>query len=179
MPYYRPPSSSSSLGDLNSVLLSTPIQKFKSFILLGNFNIKFLPNSTNTPLHQELSAITDQLDLHQIVSEPTRCSTRSSSLIDLVFTPNPSAMTFYSTLHPLGSSDHKTLFLSLSWTVPSPCSIHLTIWRYSDADFDVINETLSRLLSAVTKLGDIDLFWNKRKNLFFSTVQKYIHLIVL
>ena len=126
--YYRPPSSS--LSDLNSFLLNTPIKRLKSFILLGDFNINLLPNSANTPLHQELSSLTDQLDLHQIVSEPTRCSNRSSSLIDLVFTSDPSAVTC-STLHPLWSSDHKSLSLALSWSVPSPHPVHRTIWRYS------------------------------------------------
>ena len=117
--------------------------------------------------------MTDQLDLHQIVSEPTRCSIRSSSLIDLVFTSDPSAVTC-STLHPLGSSDHKSLSLALSWSVPSPHPVHRTIWRYSDADFGAINETLPKLFHTVSAPDDIDIFWSRWKNLFLSTVQKYI-----
>ena len=48
---------------------------------MGDFNI----NLTISPLHLKLLSIVSSFNLSQIVTEPTRVSNSTSSLIDLIF----------------------------------------------------------------------------------------------
>ena len=86
--YYRPPSSSNSLTDLEDCLLSISPNQLKSSVFVGDFSINLLSDS---PLSSEILSTMLGFHLHQVVSDPTRVSMsnsnsiRSSSLIDHVY----------------------------------------------------------------------------------------------
>ncbi len=85
---YRPPSSNADyLDHLLTMLSNLDISHFKSFVLLGDFNIDFsFPNHPQMPA---LNVVISSFLLHQVVPCPTHFSHLGvPSLIDLVFCPN-------------------------------------------------------------------------------------------
>ena len=54
-----------------------------NFILVGDFNVNLC--NPHCPLLLKLQSFASSLYLTQVVSEPTRCSSSSNSLIDLVY----------------------------------------------------------------------------------------------
>ena len=108
--FYGPPSQSSSLSDLTSLLSSLGPALSSNLILVGDFNINALSPSNN------LSSFSDFFSLRQLVSSPTHFShSGSPSVIDLAFVP--SSLSFSSShasvLSPVGSSDHNTIMIDI------------------------------------------------------------------
>ncbi|MEW8547185.1 MAG: endonuclease/exonuclease/phosphatase family protein, partial [Candidatus Thiodiazotropha sp.] len=81
---YRPPSASSAWIDLFEEELSVAQTTGLEMILMGDFNIDLI-SCTN---HKWLNLL-QLFDFSQLVSEPTRVTQTSSSLIDHVYTSNP------------------------------------------------------------------------------------------
>ena len=77
--YYRPPSSTPGFADLEDALVSLVPSRLKSCILLGDFNVDLI--STNQ-LSSVLVAMLSSFHFTQVVSEPTRVSKKSTTLID-------------------------------------------------------------------------------------------------
>ena len=81
---YRPPN-----GDINMFvsyledILADFYTKFDSIIIMRDFNINMLNFERN--ISNLLTDVTDTFNLKQIISEPTRITNTSSSLIDLIF----------------------------------------------------------------------------------------------
>ena len=81
--FYRPPGSDNSILDtlfssLCNIYLSLPPKS----LLIGDFNINFLCSSS---LYYKLLSVVSSFNLTQIVTEPTRISKTTSTLIDLIF----------------------------------------------------------------------------------------------
>ena len=84
--FYRPPNAPVSIFDtlLNSICLYVDVSLLSNLILLGDFNVNFC--NSLSPLFSKLQhTIASSLCLTQVVTEPTRLSSTSNSLIDLVF----------------------------------------------------------------------------------------------
>ena len=83
---YIPPNSCQSLFDtLFCTLCNLDVSMFSNFVLLGDFNIDYF--CTQSPLFSKLNFIVSSFNLTQLVSEPTRVSNNSSTLIDLINRP--------------------------------------------------------------------------------------------
>ena len=84
---------------------------FPNFVLLGDFNIDY--NNTSHPFHHHLLGFMSTLCLTQVVSEPTRLSSHSSTLIDLVLLSQPPLLISCHTVPPLANltsyAVHQTL----------------------------------------------------------------------
>ena len=90
---------------------------------------------------------------HQVVSDPTRNSSTSSTLIDHAYVSNPSLLRSCTTAPPLGSSDHSCITLDLTWTVPRPTRHRCMMWS---ADWERASELLPK------SLADIDSHWKSQ-----------------
>lgn len=96
---YKPPNINSSeyLTQLSAILKSV---KTKEFVLTGDVNLDYRDCSS-----KPLKAMAEILGLHQIINEPTRiCNTRSS-ILDLIFTNQPSKYAQSGVIHT-AISDH-------------------------------------------------------------------------
>ena len=114
--FYRPPSSSPALLDtLFFALCNNFVSSSPSFFLVGDFNIDFLVPSTS--LYFKLLSVVSSFNLSQIVSEPTRVSNSSSTLIDLIFVSSIVSVESCVTVPPpLANADH--FGLQLVFTIP-------------------------------------------------------------
>ena len=132
--YYRPPSSSNSLTDLEDCLLSISPNQLKSSVFVGDFSINLLSDS---PLSSDILSTMLGFHLHQVVSDPTRVSMsnsnsiRSSSLIDHVYVSDLSNLVSCSTIPPVGNSDHLCISTVLSKQVRPHKPIRRRVWLYN------------------------------------------------
>ena len=102
------------------------------------------------------------MGLHQCIDFPTHLNDdgRPTSLIDLVLLSEPSLLVRASDLPPLGKSDHTILDCTLSLQVSATLCQGRRFWLYDQADFEKINNRLSKLdWSEVTTAADIDQAW--------------------
>lgn len=72
-----------------------------NIMLVGDFNIDL---STHTRSSKELKAMSDELNLKQLVNQPTRITRSSSTIIDHIYT-NIACVTKVGVI-PINSSDH-------------------------------------------------------------------------
>ena len=75
---------------------------------MGDLNCNLLAPSTST-ISDQLLLIAQEYNLTQLVSEPTRVTAITESLIDVLFTTNPSTFHASGTM-PLSGSDHTMLY---------------------------------------------------------------------
>ena len=149
--------------------------------VVGDFNAtspSWLSSDPYNAAGQALESVFLQLGLHQCISFATHLAGDCSpgSLLDLVLLSDPSLLLHASSLPPLGRSNHVILDCTLSIQVPR-ASISQTrrFWMYDRADFEKINNTLSKLdWSRVSTAPDVDQAWLAWKDLFMSVVNKEV-----
>lgn len=111
--FYRPPSSGHEpLDSLFSTLCNIFLLSSCNFYLIGDFNIDFF--ISNTPLYHKLLSVASSFNLTQVVSEPTRVTVTSSTLIDLIFASSVNFVKSCTTIPPLANADHYGLILIFS-----------------------------------------------------------------
>ena len=115
--FYRPPNSGHiPLDKLFTTLCNIFVTLSMNLYLLGDFNVDFFVPTT--PLYHKLLSIVSSFNLTQVVSEPTRVSSCSSTLIDLIFVSSITFVQSCTTIPPLGNADHYGLLLIFSITAP-------------------------------------------------------------
>jgi len=82
-----------------------------------------------------LICVASSYGLHPVITEPTRVTSTSCSLIDHVYASSSSLMKSSCVLPPLGSSDHNSIEICLSITKPHQHHPRCRIWLYKCADF--------------------------------------------
>ena len=148
-------------------LVSLTPSQLKSYILLGDFNVDLLLNSQ---LSSDLTAMLSSFDFTQVVDKPTRLSKYSSSLIDHVYLSDCSMLSSCSTSPPLGTSDHRSILLSLNWSKCPSRKVTHRICNYSRADWDAICTNLETLPTPT------DSSWLSWKSHFLEVLSHHIHV---
>ena len=106
--YYRPPNSSKHLSknftiEFNESLITAQKEQ-KEVIILGDFNVNYMSEGDN----KDIKSIIDINGFEQIVNEPTRVTTASQTLIDLILT-NYSDNIKSKIVLPLSIGDHDVI----------------------------------------------------------------------
>ena len=98
----------------NLVAIST---KYEHCLIMGDMNINhLLPNSSACKFFT--SYITEPFALTQVITEPTRITATSSTLIDLMLTSSPENVKVQGVVDTPGISDHCLTFLAYSLKKP-------------------------------------------------------------
>ena len=111
--WYRPPDSPIELFNELEKLVDEIGAKNKELYLLGGFNCNLLPETT-AHIWSHLPALTNILDIYglsQLITEPTRITQVSKSLIDLCITNSPENVSNFGVVL-LGISDHSPVFMT-------------------------------------------------------------------
>ena len=82
----------------------------KEYYIMGGFNRNMLSASFNNANTQALLNITDNYNLKQLITEQTRITPLSSTLIDVIFTNRPDNTTCFGVSH-IGISDHSLIYV--------------------------------------------------------------------
>ena len=127
---YRPPDSKIEYNDRFEDFID--IDEEKEFILLGDFNKNMLNNDTD----REWGNFTTSLGLTQLISEPSRVTNDSKTLIDHIYTNNENNIHSVN-VEKICLSDHYGFFCNRSFHVlPDKNNEHQTITYRSFKNFD-------------------------------------------
>ena len=101
---YRPPQSNAD-DFFNDILNSIKMLDYetKEIYMLGDFNCDLLASRSHRATTM-LNSISEIYQLEQLITEPTRCTINSNTLIDLIFTNSPNRVVASGVIH-LGISD--------------------------------------------------------------------------
>lgn len=145
---YRPPNSSSNFcDDLHDALHNVIVRYPSSPIILGDFNFPDIswdkssgPSTSLTSEGTRFINLCNDFNLMQLVKLPTRTTSSSSNLLDLILTTEPDYIC--SLIHLPGLSDH--CMLSFKCDIKSVRKANSTkvIFDYKKANFDSINAEL-------------------------------------
>ena len=170
--FYRPPGSGHELLDsLFSTLCNIFLLSSSNFYLIGDFNIDFFVS--NTPLYNKLLSVVSSFNLTLVVSEPTRVTGTSSTLIDIIFVSSIIFVKSCTTIPPLANADHRGLkfVFSIGSSKNSTKPITRRVWRYSLADWDKTAEILDCIEWDALLLDNVNLFWSAWKHYFLQTME--------
>ena len=181
--FYRPPSSSLDvIKELNKSMsiLSNHGKKARNVILTGDFNLPKLKwqdghivEIDNTDLTQNILTIIENNFLYQHISQTTRITDTTSSILDLLFTSDPSIVSNVNIIP--GISDHEAIVFIINCTLKGKgCKPRMT-YSYSKADFNKFRNDLENapLTESLVK-EDLESSWQSWKNIILNVVDKNV-----
>lgn len=114
--FYRPPNSNAHWMDIFSKHLEIVYQGGKEIVLLGDMNIDLLNCNVNPSRNsQKLVKILDNVNLTQIIRDPTRVSSHSKTLIDHVYVSNPLVI-IHNSVPMYAVSDHYPICITRKYS---------------------------------------------------------------
>ena len=169
--FYRPPSAGSSFDDLEALLTSMDVSCMSS-IIMGDFNVDLLRSQESLAI--DLIGVMSSVGLSQIVTEATRVTDSTSSLIDHVYVNSVALAKTVTVGSSLGTSDHSSVSLSLSIARASPSPHRRRVWLYSRVDFQALNDELLERLDDGVAGSSVETQWQGLKQNFMSIVKKHV-----
>ncbi len=135
---YRPPNSLAYRWNiLRSMLDEAEPNLFNKMLLVGDLNDDLLPG-----LPCPLLNIIESYELHQFISEPTRVTPTSATLLDPIISNCPDMIRKAGVIMPF-SSDHHGTFAQLQFKVPHQKCYKKTVWKYDNVNFDGLKQDLA------------------------------------
>ena len=171
--WYRPPQSPPDIFNSFEQLVGKIDAENSELYLLGDLNCNLLP-CTSDHNSANLTNILDIYGLSQLITEPTRITANSQSLIDVCITNCPQKVPTSGVLH-LGISDHSLV-----------CMIRKT--RYANAgstkviemrNFNLfnkdkfLNDLKQKEWSKIALYSDPNEMWHLWKQLLMSSIDKH------
>lgn len=181
---YRPPRASSNFSNqLNQAMCQlTSAHPNAHVLLFGDFNFPQIEWRTSN-VHSstgvgEANAFLDiclNFNMTQLVTEPTRVSQDTASVLDLILTNNPESL---SRIHYLPEiSDHKTIHATFSFQPLKRETYKKTIHLYDRGDYETINEALSAFFhtfQATLHQHTVDTNWTRFIGKLTELTDKFI-----
>ena len=159
---YHPPDINTFWDDFSSVLDEIKLDNSKYIYILGDINADF-----NTANGRKLNSLCINHNLSHLVTEPTRITTTSATVLDQILTNAPNFVVKVEVTPPISTNDHCTVSAILNFKVKKEPAYSCMVWQYSQADFNDFHLVLSKtdfkayfetLLKSV--LGELDSFLN-------------------
>ena len=175
MTWYRPPDSSIDLfKPFSEELIGKLDSENIEYYVLGDLNCNMaapkFDNSTNI-----LSNIAEVYGLDQLITENTRITDKSSTLIDLIFTNTPDRVVCSGVSH-IGISDHSLVYAFRKVSIESTTYKHTTLRYRKFKNFNsdhFRNDICQQDWSNIENYSDPNLMWAAWKQLFLECVNKH------
>lgn len=169
---YRPPKQTDFYELLESICFKCNISLEKKCIIMGDFNTNLLlPQSS---LIESLSYLCKVSGLQQLITEPTRLSIKSRSLLDLILVSD-CGMICQSGVLDVAFSDHNAVFCTRKKIKSQPINEHCSIkYRWTKQySAEVFNQRLSeRDWSDLLESNDVDKAWDLFKQRFIAVLDE-------
>ena len=146
---YRPPNYSvetdlALLNHLQNCLDKIYLQPNTFVVLLGDFNAHF--DMSSAPLSSDFGACLHSWmgcnNLYQVIKEPTRVTSHSATLLDLIITNYPGYFVFSDVLSPPSGCDHSFVYARINISLEKPKCYKRHIWDFSKIDYTVLHANL-------------------------------------
>ena len=123
---------------------------------IGDFNVKsnkWSDGDRSTIEESKIDFLSSQFGLSQIIKEPTHILENSSSCIDLIFTTQPNMVLESGVHHSLHQNyHHQIIFAKFNLKVYYPPPHERTIFHYSQANIDHIQQAIISLIGRTLSL---------------------------
>ena len=168
---YRPPDGNHVFWDeLQYMIDLTYLGKVKNTILTGDFNAD--PSTANGKRLLSFSD-TNAFKLH--ITEPTRVTEMSSSILDQFISNIPEFIQDTNVDPPLLTNDHRTISITLKFKVSKQRPIERLIWQYKQADFEALNVALQNAnWEPCFEQPNVDFACSKWNEIFLNLARQYI-----
>ena len=183
--FYRPPDKTDPeyLQHLQATLNRIPTDKGAHLWLGGDFNLPNInweeecttPHASNSTQSNQLLAIMRDSFLDQVVSEPTRITETTSSILDLFFTSNQTLINKIEVIS--GISDHEAVLIESSL---KPLNVKIParkVYQYRKGDYEGMRAEISSFQTEFESQADtidVEQLWTLFKNKIHSLMNKYI-----
>ena len=172
--WYRPPNSLVEIFSPFETLLGKLDSLDIEYYILGDLNCNMdTPTDNDT---RNLTSITDVYGLHQLITEPTRITEKSATLIDVIFTNCPDKVSCSGVRH-IGISDHSIVFAYRKLTINGLDKGHTSICYRNFRNFDrdkFRNDVATQDWDCVNNFShDPNRMWLEWKGLFSTTIDKH------
>ena len=167
---YRPPDSSCHLSkewnNIFSLDLANIFDCEKETIVVGDFNVNYLKRAD----HREVKDIFNGHGLTQLIKDPTRVTSSSSTLIDLIFTNKPCNIS-KSTVLPLSLSDHDAILCVRKLKNSKTQQKEVSSRNYRNYDENAFGNHLRQSdWDYFYSCTDVNKAWESFKNIFLTTL---------
>ena len=171
--WYKPPNSPPDLFNDFENLIGEIDGSNRELYLVGDMNTNLLPGVADSNSFKLIN-VCEIFGLRQLITEPTRITAQSQSLIDLCITNTPDKIVRSGVL-PLGISDHSLVYLirKTHYTIPGCVKI------ISTRSFKHFNQEEFLADVELIQWDDINLFsdpnemWEFWKNQFLTCIDKH------
>jgi len=133
-----------------------------AIICTGDFNDRCFSwddHHSQSELGDKLKDLINGNNMFQLISEPTRITEESRSILDLIITDTPGLFTSWGVDSSISISDHLLLYGTLNLLPNRNQSLPKCVWHYNRADFISIIAELNGIdwEDAFKELDDVDL----------------------
>jgi len=175
--WYRPPSSPSDLFcEFEKVIDKIDAEDLELY-LLGDLNSDLMPENISNCNARVLTNILDIYGLSQLITEPTRVTPTSRTLIDVCITNCPDKIVNSGVIH-VGISDHSLVYMTRK-TRYERTGVHRVIETrlYNNFDKDgFLQDLAQKPWSTVSLHTNPDDMWLTWRSMFMESVDKFAPL---
>ena len=173
--WYRPPSSPANTFHAFENLIDKIDAEAKELYLLGDLNVDIL--TTNISHNQlTLTSLLDIYGLSQMISDPTRVTPASRTLIDLCLTNAPEKIANSGVLH-LGISDHSLVYMTRKMRYERSDARVIETRQFKNFNkTNFLHDLAQQPWEIVNDQMDPDGMWVVWKDLLMETIDKHAPL---
>ena len=170
---YRPPNADPYVLTRLEAMMERAADECKEVILMGDLNINLLNQScqTDRPL-----LIMSENNLKQLISEPTRITDHSQSLLDVLFTSFPDSFPSSGVIECMGS-DHLLIFGEHKEELKAPSRVCVVRSFKQCVEKELISDLGSAPRQVMDTFDDVDDKLTYWMTIFLNVVDKHAPLI--
>ena len=172
---YRPPNSKADFMDQLENYFNILDEQNKELIMTGDLNCD-LSLSVLQPHSCRLVDILELFQLKQLIVDPTRITSNTESLLNIMATNRPDKVQDSGVIQ-IGISDHSLVYLCLKISIPRDKPKIVESINLKNYNNNCFNHHLYYLLSnSIGDLKDLNKLWDQLINIFNSVSDNYARL---
>ena len=170
---YKPPEGSrylqSNFINLLNDMLSLATKSNKETIIMGDLNVNYLDKSD----HKEIKSVFNLIGFKQVITEATRTTENTATLIDVIQTNNPQVIST-TTVIPIAFSDHDLIACVRKLNHRSFNPKTIICRNYKNYSAEAMSENISSHedYGQVLNEKNINICWNKLKGIITSCLDE-------
>ena len=170
--WYRPPRTSVACFDSFDQSIQQADHQFEEIYILGGLNCNLMSNT----LEAHTNCLNNLLDVYQsrqLITEPTRITSTSKSLIDLFITNNNDRI-IKSGVYPLSISDHCIIYAIRKIGIPRKQPKFITTRSFKRFVKEKFLQDLSTAnWPDLDEIDDVNMAWSSWRTIFIGIVDKH------
>ncbi|XP_031556954.1 uncharacterized protein LOC116293638 [Actinia tenebrosa] len=171
---YRPPNyDTRSFFNIFENVLTKIDSEFKEIYILGDLNCDLLSTNINQQTRY-LNTTAELFQLTQLITEPTRVTEKSKTLIDVILTNSPDRVVRSGVVH-IGISDHSLVYTIRKIAIPTNnnhCKISFRSAKNFDSD-KFLMDLATLPWDCLDNKESPDDMWDRWKELFLSVLDSH------